>query len=164
MQPSTLSSPAVISNHIFAEVHLENITNHHSLHALKNFHKGDLICKFSSSRTDATPSRYTVQTGEHKHIILNPEFLQYINHSCDPSVFFDTAAMELVALKNLEAGDEFTFFYPSTEWSMSEPFRCLCRSANCLETISGAKNISDTVLKHYRLTGFIQQKLEETRE
>jgi SET domain-containing protein len=40
--------------------------------------------------------------------------MQYINHSCDPNVAFDTTAFKLVALKDIKAGDELVFFYPST--------------------------------------------------
>jgi hypothetical protein len=46
--------------------------------------------------------------------MLNPEWLQYINHSCDPNVAFDTAAFKLIALKDVKPGDELCFFYPST--------------------------------------------------
>lgn len=29
--------------------------------------------------------------------------------------------------EGLKEGDELTFFYPSTEWSMAQPFDCLCK-------------------------------------
>jgi len=34
--------------------------------------------------------------------------------------------MTVVAARDLAADDELTFFYPSTEWSMAEPFDCWC--------------------------------------
>jgi hypothetical protein len=54
----------------------------------------------------ALPNYLTVQIGENRHIRLDPEYLKNINHSCDPNVFFDTAAMEVVALQDIAAGQE----------------------------------------------------------
>ena len=106
----------------------------------------------------------TVQVDDDKHITLQPEFLQYINHSCSPTVFFDTTMMQLVCLAEVNTGDEFTFFYPSTEWEMVQPFTCYCGSSNCLNTIEGASRIKDDVLEHYRLTDFIKRKVKNRQQ
>ena len=37
--------------------------------------------------------------------------------------------MRLTALRPISEGDELTFFYPSTEWAMAEPFECGCGAA-----------------------------------
>ena len=74
------------------------------------------------------------------------------NHSCDPNVAFDLSAEDtsqwhVRALKPIKAGDPcesrdtltlsvltsvetvtVTFFYPSTQWTMAQPFDCLCGS------------------------------------
>lgn len=158
MNPSTLAT--FVSGHYdIAEIHLQAQTNHHLLISTKAFERGDVISAFSAKEIHKNPSRYTVQSGEHAHIILEPEFLQYINHSCNPNSFFNTTTMELVALKTIRPGDEFTFFYPSTEWFMAEPFKCLCGEANCIGTIKGAKELEKELLSEYKLTDFIQQKL-----
>jgi len=107
----------------------------------------------------AAPNKYTVQVNEGVHIILAPEFLQYINHSCDPNIFFDTSRMELSCLKDISAGDELTFFYPSTEFEMESPFNCFCGSNNCLHKIQGAAFLSHEIIHHYKFTDFIMQKL-----
>jgi hypothetical protein len=67
--------------------------------------------------------------------------------------------MQLVALRELNPGDEMTFFYPSTEWKMTQSFNCYCGSSNCLGDIRGASYLSDDVTKQYRFTDFIQQQL-----
>lgn len=53
-----------------------------------------------------------LQVGETEHIMLSPEWLQYVNHSCTPNVFFDTSTLKLIALKDIKAGEELCFFYP----------------------------------------------------
>ena len=54
------------------------------------------------------------------------EFVPLYQHSCAPSVVLDTVARTVVAAHDLAPGDEVTFFYPSTEWRMAEPFPCWC--------------------------------------
>ena len=39
----------------------------------------------------------------------------------------------------IKANEVLTFFYPSTEWDMRQPFDCLCKSSKCLGRIRGAK-------------------------
>jgi hypothetical protein len=102
-----------------------------------------------------------VQTGPSTHITLKPEYLQFINHSCSPNVFFDTEKKVLVSLKDIHPGDEITFFYPSTEWEMDQPFLCQCGSAQCLQIIQGAAFLSTAVLESYQLSAFIREKLLE---
>ncbi|VDB93002.1 Bgt-4417-2, partial [Blumeria graminis f. sp. tritici] len=49
--------------------------------------------------------------------------------------------------QGLTPGQELTFFYPSTEWSMDQPFDCDCRSQDCLGRISGARFLNPNELK-----------------
>lgn len=143
----------------FAEVLKNTGTGQQQLSATQSFSPGETICAFFAGSISDTPTYLTVQTGETTHITLQPEFLQYINHSCDPNVFFDTDAMTLVCLQPIEPGTEMTFFYPSTEWEMNQPFLCQCGTPNCLQIIQGASFLSTETLLQYRLTNFIQQKL-----
>ncbi|GAC1396222.1 MAG: hypothetical protein NVSMB63_16670 [Sediminibacterium sp.] len=148
----------------FAQVVTNNHSGQKSLHAQSFFGAGDLICSFSAGTVSETASYLTVQTGEKKHITLQPEFLQYINHSCDPNVFFDTTCMKIIALKAIQPGDELTFFYPSTEWDMAQPFDCHCGSEKCLRRIQGAAYLNDADLRSYRLTDFIAQQLQKRKK
>ena len=152
----TTQSIQVISNHIFANVLLNTDTNQKSLYAAVSFAPGDVICKFNAGITQPYATYLTVQTSADRHITLMPEFLQYINHSCAPNVFFNTTSMELVCLHALQPGDEFTFFYPSTEWEMAQPFVCNCGNQNCIQLINGASHLSVQTLSKYKLTDFIR--------
>jgi hypothetical protein len=148
----------LVSNNGFAEVWKNETTGQQSLHATRSFNPGDVICAFHAGTVSSVVTYLTVQIDDDKHITLQPEFLQYINHSCSPSVFFDTTSMQLVCLAEINEGDEMTFFYPSTEWEMVQPFTCYCGSSNCLTKIQGAAHIKDEILDQYRLTDFIKRK------
>jgi len=159
----TLTNPEyrVISEHNFAIVRQNLVNNQKAFFAQLSYHPGDIIADFSAGQILSEPTYLTVQIDIDKHIILQPEHLQYINHSCDPNVFFDTYAMQIIALKIIQQGDEMTFFYPSTEWDMAQPFTCYCGSDKCIGEIKGAAHISREVLSNYKLTRFIQQQLHE---
>lgn len=163
MAPNTIttSDKAVLSHHGFADIMQNSISNQKSLHATVSFVAGAVLSQFKAGITQSYATYLTVQTGVDTHITLMPEFLQYINHSCEPNVFFNTEAMELVALKDIQPGDEFTFFYPSTEWEMAQPFVCSCGTKDCLQLINGASNLTIQTLSRYKLTDFIKQQVKQ---
>lgn len=110
--------------------------------------------------TTPGPKAYTsVQISENDHIELNSE-LVYCNHSCNPSLIFDMANFEVrVADKDIKTGDSLTFWYPSSEWDMDQPFDCSCGSERCKGTINGAKHMDEAVLREYWLNDHIERLL-----
>lgn len=156
---SQASDFEMISRNGIAEIILNHQTGQRSLHATRPFKAGECICRFEAGEILETPNYLTVQVGDNKHITLIPSFLQYTNHSCSPNVFFDTTAMELVALKDIESNEEFTFFYPSTEYDMAQPFICFCGSQDCLRNIRGARYLSRDIQNKHRFTDYIKQLL-----
>jgi len=156
------SSTHVISHHQFAEVRINSVTKQKSLYATRAFNKGDIISSFNAGQIFNEPNYLTVQTDVEKHITLQPEFLQYINHSCAPNAFFNTTTMQLICIENVSIEEEFSFFYPSTEWHMAQSFFCYCGASNCLQNIRGAKFLTPEQLKKYDFTDFIISLLKPT--
>jgi hypothetical protein len=153
----------IISHHGFAMVVLHTNINQHALHAAQPIAEGEVISFFNAKETFTRPSYLTVQIGVNQHITLMPEFLQYINHSCSPNVFFDTKLMQLICLKPIVVGEELRFFYPSTEWQMQQPFVCNCGANNCLQLIQGAAYLSNSAIAQHRFTDFIMQQLAASK-
>ena len=161
MEYSAYSLPNLtkLSHYGFATLYQNNVTGEKSLHATVPYNAGDVFSTFEAAEILPAANKYTVQNNDNMHIILAPEFLQYINHSCDPNIFFDTSKMELSCLRDISAGSELTFFYPSTEFAMESPFNCFCGSNHCLHTIRGAAFLTNEIIHHYKFTDFIMQKL-----
>ncbi len=143
-----------------AEIRIDPISGNRSLFSKKAFKKNEVIIEFLAKSVSSTPTYLTVQIGEDLHIELLPECLACTNHSCDPNCFFDTSTMEFVAIKDIPPREEFTFFYPSAEWDMDQPFQCNCGSNQCIGIIQGAKYLSAESLQKHRFTDFIKQKLK----
>jgi hypothetical protein len=61
----------------------------------------------------------------------------------------------------LSRGDPLTFYYPSTEWDMDQPFNCNCGAPGgvCKGWISGAKNMPPEDLEGYWLNDHITELL-----
>ncbi|KAF2825525.1 hypothetical protein CC86DRAFT_261521, partial [Ophiobolus disseminans] len=130
--------------------------------SLVNLPAGSIFARITNP-TPATVAYSSVQASRDLHIELNCD-LVYINHSCKPSLVFDMQRWELrVGGQDLKEGDELTFFYPSTEWHMAQPFECLCGNEECRGRITGAKDMDGGVLGEYWLNGHIEELLEEKR-
>jgi hypothetical protein len=104
----------------------------------------------------------SVQVSRDSHIELNSELL-YCNHSCDPSLEFDVSkkVVRVAREKELKEGDALTFFYPSTEWDMAQPFDCTCGATKCRKWIAGAGQMSEEALADYWLNDHIVELLQE---
>jgi len=136
----------------------------------------NMLLTANTSTTLATAKDYsTVQISRMEHIRLNSDLL-YCNHSCDPNIRFVTSTLdptktgaeapiagviEVWSTKDIRAGDELRFFYPSTEWEMAQPFRCSCGAEKCLGWVDGAQNVSTEILKRYWLSEHIESLLAE---
>lgn len=95
---------------------------------------------------------YSIQLGKNKHLNLpagvngnidNPDFFwTYLNHSCQPNGYIDTAELVFRALRKIKRGEECTFNYLTTEYEMAAPFICQCGAAGCFGLIQGYKHLS----------------------
>lgn len=150
-----------ISSHPNCAVKQHVSNNQNGLFAAAAFSKGDIIIDFGASKIVDTPNYLTVQISEGEHIHLNPEYLQFVNHSCAPNVLFNTDSMQLECITDVAIGDELTFFYPATEWEISQTFNCHCGKPDCIGLIQGASELSVEVLRKYKLTQFIKSKAQK---
>ncbi len=145
----------------WAEVWECPLTGEKSLHATANFIPSDIISNFQAKEILTEPNYLTVQLNDQEHILLTPEFLQYINHSCAPNVFFNTTKKVVTCLKKISVGEEMTFFYPSTEWSMAQEFDCNCGTQGCLGRIQGAAHLHPDILLTYQISDYIKELVFE---
>lgn len=58
------------------------------------------------------------------------------NHSCDPNVGF-SGQVALVAMRDIQPGEELTFDYAMCDGSPYDEFECLCGSPGCRGRVTG---------------------------
>jgi hypothetical protein len=66
--------------------------------------------------------------------------------------------------RDLCVGDKLTFWYPSSEWSMAQPFVCGCGEEWCRGWIAGAGEMEESVVRAYWLNEHIEELLRERSE
>ena len=75
-----------------------------------------------------------------------PESGDMINHSCEPNCgVFGTSSV--IAMTDIEIGEELTFDYAMTDSSQYDEFRCFCETVNCRGKITG-KDWHDPILQN----------------
>jgi hypothetical protein len=136
-------------------IRTENKTR--SLIAAQDFARGDVIYNIPSEKLFNKPNRFTVQMDRSLHTEVGK--LSALNHSCDPNVILDMEHMVMIACREIKAGDELTFFYPSTEWEMDAPFICLCGASNCIHVVAGARFLPLSTLEAHYLNRHIREMM-----
>ncbi len=128
-----------------------------SLITKQAYSKGEVICEIPTEKLFEKANRYTVQISQDKHTEVGK--LSALNHSCDPNVILDTERLSMVARRDIEKGEELSFFYPSTEWEMDAPFICLCGASNCIHVVAGARFLPLSTLENHYLNRHIREMM-----
>lgn len=115
------------------------------------FSKGDVLLPIFGE-VQSRPSRYSLQVAVDSHIAPttdadrpadeDPGVWYLMNHHCTSNTRMDVEALEVVAEKAIEPGEELTFDYNTTEWDMATPFECRCESSSCYGEVRGFKHLT----------------------
>jgi D-alanine-D-alanine ligase len=90
----------------------------------------------------------------------DPEDWKPINHSCDPSAWFE--GLDLVARRDLEPGDEITMDYATFCTEPMAEFDCACGAPECRSVIRGSDHLEDFVERYgSHLSDHVRRKREE---
>lgn len=77
-----------------------------------------------------------IEEGLYSATIGGAETADFINHSCDPNLGL-RSQITLVALRDIEAGEEVCFDYAMTDCTPYDEFECHCGLAACRGTVRG---------------------------
>jgi hypothetical protein len=78
-----------------------------------------------------------IEEGLYLATIGGAETADFINHSCDPNLGL-RGQIALVALRDIEVGEEVCFDYAMTDCTPYDEFECRCGTAACRGTVRGA--------------------------
>ncbi|MBL8554961.1 MAG: SET domain-containing protein-lysine N-methyltransferase [Phenylobacterium sp.] len=81
-------------------------------------------------------SQHSLQVDETNHI-ADTEFIGYLSHACAPNCRLDMRAFQLVALKDMPAGELLTIDYAATEDRLFRQFACHCGAPQCRRWVTG---------------------------
>jgi hypothetical protein len=125
-------------------IEVDQVDGHHRLLATKDFDIGDHILTLEGEVVDS-PSRFSVQMGPNQHLevpskaqteqTLDRYRWRFLNHSCKPNAKFENR--NLIAILKINASEQITFDYNTTEYDLASPFECHCESDNCCGVVRG---------------------------
>jgi hypothetical protein len=82
---------------------------------------------------------------------------KFMNHSCRPTAVVETRQLAVRAWSEIKAGQEVSFFYPSSEWQMVRPFKCFCGAPGCIRYVAGARFLSLDLLGRYFINPHVRK-------
>ncbi|MDD5170629.1 MAG: SET domain-containing protein-lysine N-methyltransferase, partial [Syntrophales bacterium] len=95
-----------------APVVIKTQNKYRCLTTTQAYKKGGIIGPIPTVTVHDKPSQFSIQIGRNRHV--ESEELASMNHSCNPNTILDTSRMLVLAAHDIAAGEELTFFYPST--------------------------------------------------
>lgn len=89
----------------------------------------------------------------------------YFNHSCDPNVGL-AGQMVLLAMREIQPGEEICFDYATCDGSAYDEFECECGAVNCRHTVRGTDWQIPELWDKYRgyFIPYLQRRIDRLRE
>lgn len=114
--------------------------------AKEKIKKDDLLCVWGGIAMSGEEARsqstyrltHGLQVEEDVYLIpiMDAEDADYFNHSCNPNAGLN-GQITLVAMRDIEAGEEVCFDYAMSDSSDYDEFECHCGAPNCRKRITG---------------------------
>lgn len=112
--------------------------------ATKSIRKGETIAVWGGCVIG--PERLRALNRQQKNLMIQVEedrFLysttespaDWVNHSCDPNAGL-SGQIVLIAMRDIEPGEEITFDYAMSDGNRFEEFECLCGAARCRKHVT----------------------------
>ena len=106
---------------------------------------GPLLTYEEADRTYKNhPTTYLFALDDGVHVIDGFGKAAFINHSCDPNCETDEfdGHIWIIALRDIEAGEELTYDYNLHDGDENDPSLCHCRSAACRGTMYSEEEVA----------------------
>lgn len=131
----------------------------------RQFAKGTVLFPFTGPvlPESALPTPYA--TAEDHYIQVGPKRFMgpsggiddLVNHSCDPNagLVFRSDRIDIVAIRDIPAGEEIAFDYSTTMRDDPWTMRCACGSPTCRGVVAEFARLPDDVKKRYLELGIV---------
>ena len=145
------------------------------LFAKKKISAGSVVCSIPfhkaldfKATVELNEESHALQIDFDKYILCEPPFL-YSNHSCNPNCGIN-GNFEMVALKNIKAGEELFWDYSTSMLERHWTMRCACGEKNCRKIITDFDLLPQKLQMKYLdqqivfpfIAHFLQQQLAQS--
>ncbi|MBU2562149.1 MAG: SET domain-containing protein [Nanoarchaeota archaeon] len=144
-------------------------SNGKGLFAKRLIKKGSIVFHFDGKiGDDAHTNPESLQIDEDKFLESTAGFDNFLNHSCEPNCNIDWENLNLVALRNIQIGEELSFDYNTAEYDLINmvencSFKCNCGSKNCIGKVKGFRYLTLEQKKEIQkfISPFLKKKFEQ---
>ena len=136
--------------------------------ANKKFLNGDTIIIFEGRlmhRSELPPFDKIVLPEDDRYLQVSEEYFigpsgkvdDIFNHSCNPNagVIIKDKKAKLVALQDIQAGEEITYDYSPQMYDEDWTMKCTCGASNCRKIIKEFKYLPMNIKKKYQKLGIV---------
>ena len=104
--------------------------------------RDEILIDFRGAPVVARATRTSLQIDADRHIAGLDTTNAFLNHSCEPTAYYDYAGVYLRALRAMAPGEEVTVNYNAGDDDLFEKFRCDCGSDSCVGEVRGFRYLS----------------------
>lgn len=150
------------------------IGNNHlgkAVFAARSFKKGEVVTQFNGEKIHISKIPQSYEGERDRYMQIDREYFigpsgsadDLINHSCDPNtgIKFTKAGLLLVAIRDIEAGEEITWDYSTTMFENPWRMRCQCQSPLCRKVIGDFMLLDPKLQQKYRELDIIPDYLKQ---
>lgn len=111
---------------------------------------GDIISRRDVEELAPELRPLVIQVDEDCFLVsTKPGPADWVNHSCDPNAGLQ-GQITLVALRDIEVGEEITFDYAMCDGCDYDEFTCRCGATTCREKVTGEDWRKPELVERYR--------------
>ena len=124
--------------YIPSSIKIKKSNNGKGLFAEKLLKKDSIIFHFDGKiDDDIHTNSKSLQIDDNKFLESTVKFDDFLNHSCNPNCYIEWQNLNLVALRDIQIGEEISFNYNTSEYDLINmvqncSFKCRCNSKNCI--------------------------------
>jgi SET domain-containing protein len=105
-----------------------------------------------------------IEEGLYLAPIIADDASDYVNHSCDPNAGL-AGQITLMAMRDIEPGEEITFDYAMADGDGYDQFPCACGSASCRHQVTGNDWKQPALWEKYKgyFSPYLQRRIDRLR-
>ena len=132
--------------------------------------RGELLVVFAGSVLEGEElpglppgqRRLVLQVDENHYLLSEVEgWADWVNHCCEPNAGL-RGQVTLVAMRDIEAGEEICYEYAMSDGSAYDDFECRCERAACRGQVSGNDWMLEELWERYRghFSPYLQARID----